>query len=102
MTTNYKLISGNVAGKSKKEREQEIVQAFVRLQTYAIRYAASNLEELQRKYGDEYLAISPGAGVIASDRDRHSLVRRLEKSRDQRDVIIDTTDNLIKLDVSRN
>ncbi len=77
-------------------KKNEVVWAYEKTCAYARKYAMNNLKELERKYEIKYLAIAENAGVIDSDENKLSLVKRLQANGDQRGIVIDTIVNLTK------
>ena len=77
-------------------RRNEVVKAFEKTSAYARQYVIDPREELERKYGRRFLAIAENAGVIDSDENRFSLIKRLQKSDDQRSILVDNIANLTK------
>lgn len=60
------------------------------------------VQELERKYGERYLAITEEIRVVDSDIDKISLIRRLQTSGDQRGIIIENIHELTKPRISNN
>lgn len=81
---------------------KEAFQSFEKTLAYARKYVLNNQEELERKYGERYLAITEEVGVVDSDIDKKSLIKRLQASGGQRGIIIDTIDELTKPRISNN
>jgi len=80
----------------------ESIRKIVDTIVYARVYVQENLDNLRSQYGERYLAIAHADGVVDSDEDKNSLIQRLQKSNDQRGIIIDTISNLIKPNLSNN
>lgn len=80
----------------------EALQEFERTLAYARLYIRDNQEEFKTRYEGRYLAIALNEGVIDSDEDRISLIRRLQVSNDKRSMVIDNIINLTKPKLSNN
>lgn len=96
MILRNKSLGGEEMGRN------EVVRAFEKTRHYARMYVREHCEELERQYGERYLAIAENAGVIDSDENKFLLIKRLQASCDQRGIVIDTIVHLTKPEVSHN
>lgn len=82
--------------------KNKVVKAFEKTNAYARQYVMDHREELERKYGQRFIAIAENEGIIDSDENRFSLIKRLQKSNDQRSILVDNISNLIKPRIYNN
>ncbi len=75
---------------------------FERTSFYARKYVSQNVDELKRNYGLKYLAIALDEGVVDSDENKFNLIKRLQDKGDERSVILDTIENLLRAKVVNN